>query len=78
MTNFPPQSSLFGCRFDFCLHDRHTDHFVRLNLACLAVGSTAWSIGENFWQFRLNLACLAVGSTSCSSGLWLTAETASI
>ena len=36
----PPQSSLFGCRFDGKLEwDEYGDIF-RLNLACLAVGST--------------------------------------
>ncbi len=62
--NSPPQSSLFGWRFD-TLHVPETVHPVksRLNLACLAVGSTERHRHKLDWQCRLNLACLAGGST---------------
>ena len=40
---FPPQSSLFGCRFDQYLYSEIHFPLCRLNLACLAVGSTAFS-----------------------------------
>ena len=37
---YPPQSSLFGCRFDRFISSPDSSYSVRLNLACLAVGST--------------------------------------
>ena len=37
----PPQSSLFGCRFDAATSSDESARFHRLNLACLAVGSTS-------------------------------------
>ena len=59
----PPQSSLFGCRFDVSrqLHQFYPER--RLNLACLAVGSTVFRHRADAGVARLNLACLAVGST---------------
>ena len=36
---------------------------TRLNLACLAVGSTNFLCSYGWASSRLNLACLAVGST---------------
>ena len=62
--HFPPQSSLFGCRFDEIATLKTETEISRLNLACLAVGSTNTETKqcEND-EIRLNLACLAVGST---------------
>ena len=59
----PPQSSLFGCRFDNGSLLTIVADPLRLNLACLAVGSTYKIFSISIVVNRLNLACLAVGST---------------
>ena len=68
---FPPQSSLFGCRFDRQPVRAMVTNTNRLNLACLAVGSTVCLIRPAGYSPRLNLACLAVGSTDLRENLMM-------